>query len=290
MLRLSLLAVALVPLTFALAAAQQPTQAQRDAIRASCRSDFIANCSGVQPGGREAFECLQRNLAKLSASCKTAVNAIAAPAAPAAAGPPKATASEAAAPSALTAPPPAAPATAALTATPPAAPATAAPTATPPANATTPAATAMKPTAEQKNAVRAACRSDFVALCYGIKPGGTAALRCLQRNAAQLSEPCRSAMAAVGRESAGAPAAAAPTAPATPTAAPAASPPGYPPLGPVRPILPRRAFAILEICRADQQALCANVPLGGGRVLDCLAANAPHLSPQCYKALAPVTQ
>jgi len=102
MLRLSLL-VALVPLTFAPAAAQQPTQAQRDAIRASCRSDFIANCSGVQPGGREAFECLQRNLAKLSVSCKTAVNAIAAPAA---AGPPKATASEAAAPSAPTAPPP----------------------------------------------------------------------------------------------------------------------------------------------------------------------------------------
>jgi hypothetical protein len=277
MLRLSLLAVALVPLTFAPAAAQQPTQAQRDAIRASCRSDFIANCSGVQPGGREAFECLQRNLAKLSASCKTAVNAIAAPAAPATAGPPKATASEAAAPSAPTAPPPAAPVTAA-------------PTVTPHANAAMPAATAMKPTAEQKNAVRAACRSDFVALCSGIKPGGTAALRCLQRKAAQLSEPCRSAMAAVGRESAGTPAAAAPTAPATPTAAPAASPPAYPPLGPVRPILPRRAFAILEICRADQQALCANVPLGGGRVLDCLAANAPHLSPQCYKALAPVTQ
>jgi hypothetical protein len=271
MLRLSMLAVALVPLTFAPAAAQQPTQAQRDAIRASCRSDFIANCSGVQPGGREAFECLQRSLAKLSASCKAAVNAIAAPAA---AGPPKATASEAAAP----------------TAPPPAAPATAAPTVTPPANATIPAATAMTPTAEQKNAVRAACRSDFVALCSEIKPRGTAALRCLQRNAAQLSEPCRSAMAAVGRESAGTPAAAAPTAPATPTAAPAASPPAYPPLGPVRPILPRRAFAILEICRADQQALCANVPLGGGRVLNCLAANAPHLSPQCYKALAPVTQ
>jgi hypothetical protein len=228
--------------------------------------------------GREAFECLQRNLAKLSASCKTAVNEIGAPAAPAAAGPPKATVPEAAAPSAPTAPPPAAPATAA-------------PTVTPPANATMPAATAMKPTAEQKNAVRAACRSDFVALCSGIKPRGTAALRCLQRNAAQLSEPCRGAMAAVGRVKA--------QALRLPPRRqrrqrPRPRPPrhrqAYPPLGPVRPILPRRAFAILEICRADQQALCANVPLGGGRVLDCLAANAPHLSPQCYKALAPVTQ
>src|SRR5215467_13414602 len=58
------------------AVAQEPSQAQRDAIRASCRSDFIANCSGVQPGGKDAFECLKRNEAKLSASCKTAVNAI----------------------------------------------------------------------------------------------------------------------------------------------------------------------------------------------------------------------
>ena len=37
-------------------AAQQPTEAQRDAIRAACRSDFMADCSGVEPGGKEAFE------------------------------------------------------------------------------------------------------------------------------------------------------------------------------------------------------------------------------------------
>ena len=33
------------------ALAQQPTQQQRNAIRASCRSDFISNCAGVEPGG-----------------------------------------------------------------------------------------------------------------------------------------------------------------------------------------------------------------------------------------------
>ena len=55
--------------------AQAPAQAQRDAIRAACRSDFMANCSGVQPGGKEAFECLLRNDAKLSPSCQAAVNA-----------------------------------------------------------------------------------------------------------------------------------------------------------------------------------------------------------------------
>jgi len=47
---------------------------------------------------------------------------------------------------------------------------------------------------------------------------------------------------------------------------------------------------ILAICRADQETLCASVPPGGGRVLSCLAEKSPHLSPECYKALAPVTQ
>ena len=58
MLRLGLLAGLLVTLAIDPLAAQQATEAQREAIRASCRSDFIANCSGVTPGGREAFECL----------------------------------------------------------------------------------------------------------------------------------------------------------------------------------------------------------------------------------------
>ena len=54
-------------------AAQQPTNEQRDAIRSSCRSDFIAYCSGVQPGGKEALECLRRSDAKLTPACKTAL-------------------------------------------------------------------------------------------------------------------------------------------------------------------------------------------------------------------------
>src|ERR1700686_4611056 len=86
-------------------ASAQPSQAQRDAIRAACRSDFIANCSGVQPGGKEAFECLLRNDAKLSASCRTAVNrAVPKPAEPAAPAPPSSPATAAPAPS-ETAPP-----------------------------------------------------------------------------------------------------------------------------------------------------------------------------------------
>jgi len=104
MLRFIAFAALLLPLSLDQAAAQ-PSQAQRDAIRAACRSDFIANCSGVQPGGKEAFECLLRNDAKLSASCRTAVNAaVPKPAEPAAPAPPPSPATAAPAPS-ETAPP-----------------------------------------------------------------------------------------------------------------------------------------------------------------------------------------
>ena len=37
--------------------AQQPTPAQQSAIRDACRSDFMSNCSGVQPGGSAALPC-----------------------------------------------------------------------------------------------------------------------------------------------------------------------------------------------------------------------------------------
>jgi hypothetical protein len=73
----------------AAAAAAQPTADQQAAIRASCRSDFMSRCSGVQPGGADALACLKRNEAQLSSACRSAVGAIgssaAAPAAAAAA-------------------------------------------------------------------------------------------------------------------------------------------------------------------------------------------------------------
>jgi hypothetical protein len=52
-------------------------------------------------------------------------------------------------------------------------------------------------------------------------------------------------------------------------------------------MLPRRALMIRAIW---QQILCGGVPPGDGAILSCLAENAPHLSPECYKALAPVTR
>jgi hypothetical protein len=362
MLRFFACAALLLPLSLDHAAAQ-PGQAQRDAIRAACRSDFIANCSGVQPGGKEAFECLIRNDAKLSASCRTAVNAAAPkPAEPAAAAPPPSPATAAAAqpatappaakverappgiqvapaetkndalktvqqactlndfvahcswiapnnpeillclkgnvadlspncqaavqslpaspPAAATPPPPVAPARQAAPAKKPAEPKPPEPAraSAPPAPAPAPAApaAAAAPTDQQKAAIRASCRSDFMSHCAGVQPGGAEALQCLKRNEAQLSATCRSAVAAIGGGGAGA---------AAPSGAPAAAA-APAPIGPMPVLRPREALAIVQICSAEVRSLCAGVPFGGGRVITCLAENASRLSPSCYGALS----
>src|ERR1700710_2604079 len=82
--------------------AQAPTDAQREAIRSQCRSDYIAHCSSVPPGGLESLQCLQKNMASLSASCKSAVNAVSAAEKPAAPAAPKKPEAPAAAPKAET--------------------------------------------------------------------------------------------------------------------------------------------------------------------------------------------
>ena len=65
--------------------AQRPSQAQINAMRQSCRSDYMAHCSSVPTGGAPALNCLKQNLANLSPGCQTAVKAIAPEAPPAAA-------------------------------------------------------------------------------------------------------------------------------------------------------------------------------------------------------------
>jgi hypothetical protein len=70
----SVLAVlGLIALTQSLLA--QPTPAQQSAMRSNCRSDFMSKCSGVTPGTKDALECLQKNVASLSAGCQKAVSA-----------------------------------------------------------------------------------------------------------------------------------------------------------------------------------------------------------------------
>jgi hypothetical protein len=254
--------------------AAQPSQEQQNAIRSSCRSDYMSNCSSVKPGGIEALQCLQRNVAKLSPGCQSAVNAASPPPAPAQ----QATTAPAAAPAAQ---PPAAarPAATAMPAPAAAAPASApAPAPQPPVRAATaPAAAAAppaasRPTPQQQAAIRQSCQSDFMSRCSGVQPGGADALRCLQRNSAQLSPNCRTAVAAVGGA---APAAATATAAAAaPTLASAPT--------------PEQQNAIKFTCRRDFMTNCRNVTPGGPEAFACLQRNAAKLSPDCKTSLAAV--
>src|SRR5436305_4270542 len=76
------LSVAAILATAAPALAQAPSQAQRDAIKSQCRSDYIAHCSSIPPGGEASLQCLQKNMSSLAPSCQSAVKAVEAPAAP----------------------------------------------------------------------------------------------------------------------------------------------------------------------------------------------------------------
>jgi hypothetical protein len=168
-------------------AAAQPSQAQIGAIRSACRADFQAHCSGVQPGGRDALACLQKNIAALSRGCQQAVSAVgeAAPQTPAAA-----TAAAAAAPA--SAQPNAGAASAATPS------ATLAPRVPSSAGAAT--ARPSIPLGVEFILFRRACGGDVQVNCPGVRPGGGQVLACLAANRSNLSPRCRQ-MLATARQS-----------------------------------------------------------------------------------------
>ncbi len=282
MFRFFTLAGLLLTLSCEQAAAQQPTEAQRDAIRAACRSDFMANCSGVQPGGKEAFECLLRNDAKLSPSCQAAVNAAAPkPAEPAAAG----------------APAPAAPVQSETA--PPAGKAERAP----PGIQVAPAETQNE---ELKTVQQACTLNDFVSHCSWIAPNNPEILQCLKANATDLSPNCQAAVQSLPA-AAPPPAAAAPQ-PSEPAlqAAPAKKPvepkpvepphasvppaPAAPATSPAAPAKPtaQQTAAIRAACRSDFMSNCSGVQPGGAEALQCLKRNEAQLSAACRSAVAAI--
>ncbi|OKO70245.1 cysteine rich repeat-containing protein, partial [Bradyrhizobium sp. AS23.2] len=153
--------------------AQMPTDAQKAAIRSSCRSDYETHCARVPPGGEASLQCLQSHVSSLSSGCQSAVRAIepaAAPkteAAPAKSEPAKTEAAPAAEPAAK------------------------------PAAAAAPKAAAPKqPSSAQVAAVKSACRADYPKVCAGVPPGGAPALECLEKNKAKVSAACAKAVSA----------------------------------------------------------------------------------------------
>lgn len=252
-------ATAIAVLTLTFGAEAQVTSEQQSAIKANCRSDFMSKCSGVTPGGKDALTCLQTNVNGLSAACKSAVSVTLPPPAAAAPAAPKA---------AETAPAPAPQPAAAPPAPTPAAPPKAAVAAAPKAPA---APVAAAPTAAQQNAIKQACRSDFMAKCSGVTPGGKDALACLQKNASTLAPACKQAVAAIGGTPAAAPAAA-----AAATATPAAGP------------TPEQLKAVKFTCRGDFTRYCRGVQPGGPEAIGCLQSNAARLTPDCKTSLADI--
>jgi len=240
-------------------------KAMMDAIKANCRSDYMANCMSVTPGGKEALQCLQKNLARLSPACSGAVSATMPQASP----------------------PPAAAAPSRPASSPPAA-----------AKAPTPAprqtAQPAEPAASQMDAINAHCRSDYMAKCGSVPPGGTEALRCMQRHVAGLSSACKTAVSATMPKST--PAAAKPEKAMTTTAAVPSSAP--PPAGAIAPPaepaismakveampLPKR-LAVMKSCSYDKNAVCPAMMPGGSRIVLCLAEHLQALSLGCKRAL-----
>jgi hypothetical protein len=217
---------ATITLAFAAAAASpalaQPTDAQKSAMKANCRSDFMANCMSTSPGSKEALECLQHNLAKLSPGCHAAVEATMPK--PAAAAPPSPPPPVAPPPKAATVAP-AAPPPAALAA--PAAPAAAPPpqhaakkaekektkiAAPKPAPLTPPPPVAVAPPQPdpavilakaarvplpKRLAVFRACNHDQAAVCPTVKRGGGRLIACMAMHPDALSPHCRRTIAEV---------------------------------------------------------------------------------------------
>lgn len=260
--RVSMTTITLLTITSS-AFAQAPSQAQRDAIKTQCRSDYIAHCSSVPPGGEASLQCLQKNMSSLSSACAGAVRAVEAPAAaPKAAEPtPAATPKTEATPSA----------------------------AKPAATTAAPKAAAMKqPSSAQIAAIRSACSSDYPKVCKGVPTGGAPALQCLEANKAKLSAGCEKAVSAA---SGGTAAAAAPAAQGTTAAPAAAAATAAPAILALRPMRPREELLVMRsACGGDIRSLCGSIAPGGGRIVQCLASNSASLSPACTSVLAPFAQ
>lgn len=249
--------------------AMAQTEAQKSAIRSACRSDFMAHCASVTPGGVEAYQCLQKNMSSLSSGCQTAVRAVEPAAAPKTEAAPAAAKTEAA-PKAE--------------ATPGAPKAESTPAAKPAAGPAPKAAAAKQPSSAQVAAIKSACRADYPKVCASVPPGGAAALECLEKNRAKVSPACEAAVSAA----AGGGGATAAAAPAATTPAAAAAPPAAPAVIALRPLRPREElFIVRSACSADIRTLCAGVAPGGGRIVQCISSNAASLSPACKDVLAP---
>lgn len=157
-----------------------PTQAQQQAIRSACPSDFQTYCKGVQPGGADALQCLEKNVAKLSSACQQAVQAVSGGGS-VSSGSSTGSASTTTAPAATTAP------------------ATTAAPAAPTSSGGETVVVVLKPRQEIM-LMREACGNDYKKFCSGTEIGGGRAVQCIVSHASSLSGMCKSALSGLGQK------------------------------------------------------------------------------------------
>ncbi len=222
------------------AMAAEMTDAEKDALRSSCRSDYFSYCSSV-PRGPAVLTCLQKNIASVSAGCRQALSNL----------------------GGASAPPPAA----------------------------TEAAPAPSPAARQRRhpppRPRLHWRRRARLPTHATTPSAAPAPVAPAAADKAAPPPAPAAKAAPEAPTPPPAATATPPAPAAPSAKNAAPPPSPPAAAvepaPVRPL--ERLVFLRRACGGDARAFCAGVPLGGGRIVECLSAQMPSLSPPCRDAL-----
>ncbi len=163
-----------------------PTDAQKAAIRSACQSDYRSHCASVPPGGSQALQCLEKNLASLSADCQAAVGA--ATSAATAPAPSTGTGTDSSSDAAATDSSNQAATSAPETGQ--AKPKTVAPSPPPPLQLTL---------LQEVRLIRLSCGPDFRRYCGNVPLGGGNAAACLRANFARLAPICQQALAALAR-------------------------------------------------------------------------------------------
>jgi Cysteine rich repeat len=162
-----------------------PTQAQQQAIRSSCQSDYRSYCASVPTGGSEALQCLEKNLSSLSSACQQAVKAVTG-------GGSSSTSESGGAASSGSSTTGAGQSGGAATAAP----------STPPAESGTaakpPVIIVLQP-GQEIGIMRKACGRDYRAYCSGVRIIGGGALSCLVSHASSLSANCKGALSQLGQ-------------------------------------------------------------------------------------------
>lgn len=158
-----------------------PTQAQQQAIRSSCQSDYRTYCASVPTGGAAALQCLEKNIASLSSACQQAVKAATGGSASTSGGSGGSSATTGSATTSGNGS------------------GGTAPQAASGGQSNAPVIVVLKP-GQELLLMREACGSDYRKFCAGVRIIGGGALSCLVSHAPALSPSCKGMLGKFGQQ------------------------------------------------------------------------------------------